>query len=258
MLRPPHRSPGTPPNNIAIPRTGRVHQRQPLLSVPTCPAGKWASRRRIWLRSTGPLPQGGILRHEGLPLAPHRLEQTLLRLKAESQPVQPVTTAAAQTDPEPLQDELPDSLSNTSWPDARLSGRLPYRPFHRRGGTTGLLKYQGLGPPSPKTAKPTVHGVGVPLQACGRELSSRVPVGARIIRRRGTPICHCSPVHISLTPITNPRSPEIRLTQFPPQIYPYVVCAISPWLWFRISLTRSTRSITLPIFCTDIGSETMS
>ena len=51
--------------------------------------------------------------------------------------------------------------------------------------------------------------------------SRSLGVGARIIRRRRslTLICHCSRNRsISLTPITNPRSFQVKLTQFPPQI----------------------------------------
>ena len=73
-------------------------------------------------------PSSGVLRHEGLPFGLISLDQTLLgTLEGKSQTVQPVQgTAAAQTDPEPFQDKLPDPFPiPVGQFDARLSGRLP-------------------------------------------------------------------------------------------------------------------------------------
>ena len=101
---------------LAVTRAGRVHQSRFSSQHPLAP--KFGVRPEVGpvgRENPGPGPprllrQGGVLRHEGLPLGPISLEQTLLGpLEGKPQTVQVVqATAAAQDDAEPLQDNVND------------------------------------------------------------------------------------------------------------------------------------------------------
>ena len=129
-----------------------------------------------YLRSRTPrlVRQGGVLRH--LPLLLICLDQTLLgTLQDKPQAVQILqASAAAQANAETLRDKLPhhfppEPAEGSSWPflcpTSRATPALPpstppLASRQVRGGTPGLLEYQGCracprengGPPSPKAA----------------------------------------------------------------------------------------------------------
>ena len=78
------------------------------------------------------VPQGGVLRHEGLPLGLVRLDQPLLRaLAGKPQPMQVVqATAAVQADAASLQEKLPHQLpvpvgQTAARPGGRFLDRCP-------------------------------------------------------------------------------------------------------------------------------------
>ncbi len=178
------------------------------------------------------VPHGGVLRHEGFPFLPSRLQQPLLGpLQDESQAVQVVqATAAAEADAEWLPHKLPHHL-----PVGQLANSMPApwgksctAAFNsaccvspRVGGTPVGSNSNALGPPSPKAAthRPVVCGsrskasaVADPVQPWASssrayQRSRSRGLDPRIIRRRKAlaSISHCSKnPSMSLAPISNP------------------------------------------------------
>ena len=246
---PPRPSPGTPPSSSwpSLHSAGCSSPPRPAPhAAPICPAVRRPPANGLvgeeYLGS-GPVrlvPQGGVLRHEGLPLGGISLEQAFLGpLQHESQAVQPVqATASAQANTIPLRDELTDHLPiPVGQFDSGFGRRLLHCRFQIRllrlaeggGEPPDCSNIKASGPPPPKAAahRPMVWKSRSSALAVSDAVqpwaSSNMAyhrsrsrgVGARIIRRRKslTPICHFSRNRsISLTPITSPCQTPEKLT----------------------------------------------
>ena len=146
-----------------------------------------------YLRSRTPrlVRQGGVLRHEGLPRLLICLDQTLLRtLQDKPQAVRIVqASAAAQANAETLRDKLPhhfppEPAEGSSWPflcpTSRATPALPpstppVASRQVRGGTPGLLKYQGCRPSLAEGGGPSADGVSIPAQRLGGARGGQAP-----------------------------------------------------------------------------------
>ena len=192
------------------------------------------SKEYLCPRPSRAVPQGGVLRHERLPLGLISFDQTFLgTFQHESQPVEVVqATPAAQADAETLRDEL---MNRPPVPvgqaDARYGGQLLHRCTQRRllrlaegRGTPGPLENQGPGTTIPEGGGPPTDGMGPMVWEFRSKVSAvavavqpweRIPmachrsqgVGARIIRlcKSLASIRHCSRNRpVSLAPITIP------------------------------------------------------
>ena len=119
------------------------------------------------------LPNGGILRKEGLPPRFIGLEQALLgTLVAESQPMQVIqATAAAQVDGEPFPDKPPHHPPIPGPTTSAIVAPPPSTPpvslGRGRGGTAGLLEYQCLGTSLTEGRCPPSYDVRVPVSIIG-------------------------------------------------------------------------------------------
>ena len=275
------RSPGTPPSSNWPSRhsAGCCSPPRPAPpAAPTCPATRRPpgngprQRRGSWPQTALPRPIGRRTPPRRTPASPVSLHQTFLgAFEHESQTVEVVqASAAAQADAQTVQDKLthhlpPEPAEGSSWPvrcptwqatTAPPLSNPPAAPRRGRGGTPGLLEYQGCGPSLAEGGGPSANGVGVPFQCPGYRRtrpslgqqqqayhrSRSRDVGDRIIRRRKSlaSICHCSRNRsISRTPITNPSRTPAKTNPVPPSIYPMFL-RISPWLWFRTSFRSKT------------------
>ena len=189
--------------------------------------------------------QGGILRHEGLPLGCVGFEQTLLGpFQHKSQPVQVIqATAAAQGD---LKTFLHKSAHHLPVPIGQVEANLCWKLLHHclqfgllhsvdpGGEPPDCSKAIAAGPPSPKTAthRPMVWASRASAsatavqpwtkshRACHRSRSRGV--GAQYILRRRSlaSSCHCSRnPGISLIPNTNTTLLSFQAIPSAPQFY---------------------------------------
>ena len=141
-----------------------------------------------YLRSRTPrlVRQGGVLRHEGLPLLLICLDQTLLgTLQDKPQAVRIVqASAAAQANAETLRDKLPHHFPvPVGHFYARHLGQLLHCPRQLRllrlakcgGGPPGLLEYQGCRPSLAEGGGPSADGVSIPAQCLGGARGGQAP-----------------------------------------------------------------------------------
>ena len=185
-------------------------------------------------------------------------------------------TAAAQLDTEPFRNELPHHLPiPVGQFDARLLRQLLHRCLQLRllrltkGGTTGLLEYQGCRPSLAEGGGPPANCVGVSVPAPPPSLLPSSPVPAARWRTTAPDPWALAPessggaspwypsaivpeVGPSLShPSPTPRNSQDQLTRFSPLIYPMPL-RISPWLWFRRRkppvVRRTWRRILSPTF----------
>ena len=145
---------------LAAPRAGGIHQRRFTLRHPldpqfcVCPEMSLVDKEYLCPGAPRLVPQGGVLRHEGLPFGLVRIDQLLLgALEGKPQPVQVVqATAAAQPDAQPFRRKTVGFLSNTSWqvlyPPRRA---VLHRPFQlhlprlvKGGGNHRSVQISGL------------------------------------------------------------------------------------------------------------------